>query len=99
MVSRTSMVSRKNTTVINFTQSRVSIGFSCTVLKIKNTGHSRLISPREVVQARFHEKMMVVIFVRRRVLSRVSIGFLCTISEIQNMGHSRRISPWEVVRA
>ncbi|RWW43570.1 hypothetical protein BHE74_00050752 [Ensete ventricosum] len=50
------MVSRKNTTVINFALSRVSIGFSCTVSKIQNTGHSRLISPREVVQARFREK-------------------------------------------
>ncbi|RWV80693.1 hypothetical protein GW17_00057993 [Ensete ventricosum] len=57
MVSRTSMVSRKNMMVINFAQSRVSIGFSCTVSKIQNTGHSRLINPREVIQARFHEKI------------------------------------------
>ncbi|RRT31409.1 hypothetical protein B296_00057817 [Ensete ventricosum] len=57
MVSRASMVSRKNTRVINFTQSRVSIRFSCTISKIQKTGHSRLISPREVVQARFHEKI------------------------------------------
>ncbi|RWW39695.1 hypothetical protein BHE74_00054947 [Ensete ventricosum] len=61
MVSRTSMVSRKNVTVINFSrsraQSRVSIGFSCTISKIQNTGHSRRICPREVVRARFHEKM------------------------------------------
>ncbi|RZS28908.1 hypothetical protein BHM03_00062559 [Ensete ventricosum] len=53
MVSRMSMVSRKNVMVINFAQSRVSISFSCTVSKIQNTGHSRLISPWEVVQARF----------------------------------------------
>ncbi|RWV79621.1 hypothetical protein GW17_00059218 [Ensete ventricosum] len=45
MVSRMSMVSRKNATVINFAQSRVSIGFSCTVSEIQNTGHSRCISP------------------------------------------------------
>ncbi|RWV77830.1 hypothetical protein BHE74_00059832 [Ensete ventricosum] len=49
MVSHTSMVSRKNATVINFARSRalsqVSIGFSCTVSKIQNTGHSRRISP------------------------------------------------------
>ncbi|RZS29390.1 hypothetical protein BHM03_00063117 [Ensete ventricosum] len=35
----------ENTTVINFTRScmhcRVSIGFTCTVLEIQNTGHSR----------------------------------------------------------
>ncbi|RZS27522.1 hypothetical protein BHM03_00061016 [Ensete ventricosum] len=52
-----SMVSRKNVTVINFAQSRVSIGFSCTVSEIQNTGLSRLISPWEVVQARFHKKI------------------------------------------
>ncbi|RWW43030.1 hypothetical protein BHE74_00051353 [Ensete ventricosum] len=60
MGSRTNMVSRKNTTVINFARSRVlsrvSIGFSCTVSKIQNTGHSRRISPSEVVRAWFHEK-------------------------------------------
>ncbi|RRT33099.1 hypothetical protein B296_00045477 [Ensete ventricosum] len=53
MVSRMSMVSRKNATVIDLTQSRVSIDFSCTISKIQNTGHSHLISPREVVQACF----------------------------------------------
>ncbi|RWV82736.1 hypothetical protein GW17_00055748 [Ensete ventricosum] len=53
MVSHTSMVSRKNTTVINFARSRVSIGISCTISEIQNTGLSRLIRPREVVQARF----------------------------------------------
>ncbi|RWW75597.1 hypothetical protein BHE74_00016363 [Ensete ventricosum] len=61
MVSRTSTVSRKNTTAINFVrsraQSRVSIGFSCTVSEIQNTGHSRHISPWEVVRAWFREKM------------------------------------------
>ncbi|RWW37469.1 hypothetical protein BHE74_00057406 [Ensete ventricosum] len=49
MGSRTSTVSRKNVIVINFarshTQIRVSIGFSCTVSEIQNTGHSRHISP------------------------------------------------------
>ncbi|RZS16106.1 hypothetical protein BHM03_00048060 [Ensete ventricosum] len=29
----------------NFAQIRVSIGFSCTVTEIQNTGHSRCISP------------------------------------------------------
>ncbi|RRT68153.1 hypothetical protein B296_00009979 [Ensete ventricosum] len=47
-------------TVRNFTQcharSRVSIGFSCTVSKIQNTGHSQRSSPWEVVRARFHKK-------------------------------------------
>ncbi|RRT32777.1 hypothetical protein B296_00035989 [Ensete ventricosum] len=55
------MVSRKNTMVINFARSRavsrVSIGFSCTILEIQNTGHSRCISPWEVVRAWLHEKM------------------------------------------
>ncbi|RZS28110.1 hypothetical protein BHM03_00061670 [Ensete ventricosum] len=49
MGSRTSTLSKKNTTVINFVRSRalsrVSIGFSCTVSEIQNTGHSRCISP------------------------------------------------------
>ncbi|RWW35434.1 hypothetical protein BHE74_00059630 [Ensete ventricosum] len=54
MGSRTSMVSRKNTTVINFVQSHarslVSIDFSCTVLEIQNTGHFECISLWEVVR-------------------------------------------------
>ncbi|RWW46565.1 hypothetical protein BHE74_00047504 [Ensete ventricosum] len=45
MVSRTSMVLRKNMMVIKFARSRVqirvSIGFSCTVLEIQNIGYSR----------------------------------------------------------
>ncbi|RZR74557.1 hypothetical protein BHM03_00038418 [Ensete ventricosum] len=57
MVSRMSMVSRKNATVINFAQSQVSIDFSCTVSEIQNTGLCRLISPGEVVQARFRKKI------------------------------------------
>ncbi|RWV94580.1 hypothetical protein BHE74_00018646 [Ensete ventricosum] len=51
------MVSRKNVMVINFTQSRVSIGFSCTILEFQNTSHSQRISPCEVVRAQFREKM------------------------------------------
>ncbi|RZS25512.1 hypothetical protein BHM03_00058719 [Ensete ventricosum] len=51
------MVSQKNATVIDFAQSRVSIGFLCTISEIQNTGHSRLISPWEVVQARFRKKI------------------------------------------
>ncbi|RRT32809.1 hypothetical protein B296_00055989 [Ensete ventricosum] len=57
MVSRMSMVSRKNATVIKFAQSRVSIDFLCTISEIQNTGHSRLINPWEVVKARFREKI------------------------------------------
>ncbi|RWV79006.1 hypothetical protein GW17_00059925 [Ensete ventricosum] len=49
MGSRTRTLSQKNTTVINFARihalSRVSIGFSCTVSEIQNTGHSQCISP------------------------------------------------------
>ncbi|RWV80361.1 hypothetical protein GW17_00058385 [Ensete ventricosum] len=56
MESRTSTVSRKNATVINFAQSRVSIDFSCTVSEFQNTGHYLCISPWEVIPAWFHEK-------------------------------------------
>ncbi|RRT38165.1 hypothetical protein B296_00059058 [Ensete ventricosum] len=51
--SHTSMVSQKNVMIIYFArslvQSRVSIGFSCTILEIQNIGHSRCISPWEVI--------------------------------------------------
>ncbi|RRT37191.1 hypothetical protein B296_00053029 [Ensete ventricosum] len=57
MGCRTSTVSQKYVTVLNFVRSRVSIDFSCTVSKILNTGHPLRISPWEVVRARFHEKM------------------------------------------
>ncbi|RRT31140.1 hypothetical protein B296_00056029 [Ensete ventricosum] len=57
MVSRMRMVSQKNVKVINFAQSRVSIGFSCTVSEIQNTGLPCLISPLEVVQACFRKKI------------------------------------------
>ncbi|RWW35830.1 hypothetical protein BHE74_00059194, partial [Ensete ventricosum] len=49
MGSRTSMLSQNIMTVINFARSRalsrVSIGFSCTVSEIQNTGDSQCISP------------------------------------------------------
>ncbi|RRT31187.1 hypothetical protein B296_00054211 [Ensete ventricosum] len=48
MGSRTSTLSQKNTTVINFARSRasqVSIGFSCTISEIQNTCDSRCNSP------------------------------------------------------
>ncbi|RWW57181.1 hypothetical protein BHE74_00036047 [Ensete ventricosum] len=45
MGGRTSTVSRKHATVMNFTQSRGSIYFSCTVSKFQNTSHSPRISP------------------------------------------------------
>ncbi|RZS02664.1 hypothetical protein BHM03_00032737 [Ensete ventricosum] len=49
MGSRTSTVSSKNVTVINFAQSQISIGFSRTVSEFQNTRHSQCISPWEVV--------------------------------------------------
>ncbi|RRT59937.1 hypothetical protein BHE74_00044108 [Ensete ventricosum] len=49
MGSRTSMVSRKNVMVINVTQSRVSIGFSCTVSEFQNNRHSQQISLWEII--------------------------------------------------
>ncbi|RWW43412.1 hypothetical protein BHE74_00050933 [Ensete ventricosum] len=39
--------------------------FSCTVSKIQNTGHSRRISPWEVVRARFRKKNSTVIYFAR----------------------------------
>ncbi|RRT33098.1 hypothetical protein B296_00045473 [Ensete ventricosum] len=49
MGSHTSSLSQKNTTVKYFARSRalcrVSIGFSCTISKIQNTGQSQRISP------------------------------------------------------
>ncbi|RZS24665.1 hypothetical protein BHM03_00057762 [Ensete ventricosum] len=53
MGSRTSTLSQKNTTVINFARSRalsrVSICFSSTVPKIQNTGQSQRISPCDLL--------------------------------------------------
>ncbi|RZR77631.1 hypothetical protein BHM03_00002746 [Ensete ventricosum] len=43
MGSHTSTVLRKNATVINFIQSRVSIGFSSIISKIQNSSHSQCI--------------------------------------------------------
>ncbi|RRT68093.1 hypothetical protein B296_00024583 [Ensete ventricosum] len=57
MGNHMSTVSQKKKMVINFAQTRVSIGFSRTMSEFQNTGHSQHISPWEVVQARFHEKM------------------------------------------
>ncbi|RWW45576.1 hypothetical protein BHE74_00048569 [Ensete ventricosum] len=51
-----STVSRKNATVINFAQSRVSFDFSHTVSELQISGHSQCISPWEVVRERFYEK-------------------------------------------
>ncbi|RWW82066.1 hypothetical protein BHE74_00009482, partial [Ensete ventricosum] len=45
MGSRTSMVLRKNVTVIHLAQSRVSINFSSIVSKIQNSSHSQRICP------------------------------------------------------
>ncbi|RZS19762.1 hypothetical protein BHM03_00052201 [Ensete ventricosum] len=49
MGSCTSIILRKNATIINFTQSRVSISFLCTVSVTQNIGHSERINPWEVV--------------------------------------------------
>ncbi|RWV93723.1 hypothetical protein BHE74_00044372 [Ensete ventricosum] len=57
MGSHTSMVSRKSLRVINFAQSRVSIGFSHTISKFKNTGHSQRINLWGVIRARIREKI------------------------------------------
>ncbi|RRT44555.1 hypothetical protein B296_00053327 [Ensete ventricosum] len=44
-----STVSRKNATVINIAQSRVSISFSRTFLEFQNNRHSERIRPWEIV--------------------------------------------------
>ncbi|RWV80360.1 hypothetical protein BHE74_00021191 [Ensete ventricosum] len=53
MGSRTSMISRKNTTIINFVENhaprRVSIDFWCTISEFQNTSPSQRISPWLVV--------------------------------------------------
>ncbi|RZS14606.1 hypothetical protein BHM03_00046318 [Ensete ventricosum] len=101
MRSLTNTVSRENATVIHFArsraQSRVSIGFSCTISEIQNTGHSQCIMGCRTSMAS-RKNVTVINFVRSRAHSRVSIGFSCTILEIQNIGHSRRISQWEVIQ-
>ncbi|RWW53778.1 hypothetical protein BHE74_00039693 [Ensete ventricosum] len=56
MGSRTSTISQKNGTVINFQQSLISIYFSCTISEFQNTGHSQRISPWEIIRARFRKK-------------------------------------------
>ncbi|RWW40348.1 hypothetical protein BHE74_00054242 [Ensete ventricosum] len=55
MGGHTSTVSPKKAMIRNFVQSRLSIGFSCTVSEFKNTVHSQPISPWEVIRARFNE--------------------------------------------
>ncbi|RWW54022.1 hypothetical protein BHE74_00039449 [Ensete ventricosum] len=60
MGGRTSMVSQKNATVINITQSRVQsrvlIYYLCTISEFQNTGQSQRISPWDVILACFREK-------------------------------------------
>ncbi|RWV85744.1 hypothetical protein GW17_00052439 [Ensete ventricosum] len=51
MGSRTRMVSQKNSMVINIARCHTAIDFSFTVSKIQNNGHSRRISPWEVIRA------------------------------------------------
>ncbi|RWV83030.1 hypothetical protein BHE74_00021184 [Ensete ventricosum] len=55
MGSRTSMVSRSNATVITIvqsrSQSRILIGFWCTVSEFENTSHSQCIGPLELIRA------------------------------------------------
>ncbi|RRT76454.1 hypothetical protein BHE74_00017097 [Ensete ventricosum] len=45
----------KNATVINFTQSHVSIDFLGNISEFENTGHSQCISSWEVVRSRICE--------------------------------------------
>ncbi|RWW67518.1 hypothetical protein BHE74_00025030, partial [Ensete ventricosum] len=58
--SRTSLVSQKKVTVINFAQShvqsRVLINFSCTVSEIQNTSHSQHIRQCSEIQNTGHSQ-------------------------------------------
>ncbi|RWV79974.1 hypothetical protein BHE74_00052922 [Ensete ventricosum] len=56
MGSRMITVSQKNVTVINFAKSQVSFGFSHTISKFQNSGHSQRISHWEVIRAQFCKK-------------------------------------------
>ncbi|RRT63835.1 hypothetical protein B296_00042395 [Ensete ventricosum] len=69
------------------TMSGVSIDFLCTLSEIENTGHSRRISPWEVIRAWFHKKLDGYKLCTNRAESCVSIGFSCTIPKLQNIGH------------
>ncbi|RRT32126.1 hypothetical protein B296_00037072, partial [Ensete ventricosum] len=92
--------------------SRVSIGFSCAVSKIENTGHSRCIWPWKIVRAWFRKKTLRSIILHE-VTHRVEFRSIFRASslifkilaipdvltqEIQNTGHSQRFNPWELVR-
>ncbi|RZS06187.1 hypothetical protein BHM03_00036800 [Ensete ventricosum] len=61
MVSRTSMVSRKNATVINLSRSRAQKSsfdrFSCTISEIQNTSHSRLLADGKSYEHSFAKKL------------------------------------------
>ncbi|RZR96891.1 hypothetical protein BHM03_00025970 [Ensete ventricosum] len=78
MGSHTNKVSRKNAKVINFArgraQSRVSIGFSCTILEIQNTSHSQRIThgkSYEHAHGKSHEHGFTKICDSRDVVRRV----------------------------
>ncbi|RRT31182.1 hypothetical protein B296_00057749 [Ensete ventricosum] len=75
MVSRMSMVSQKNVTVINFAQSHVSIDFSYTVSEIQNTVFPILLAHGKSYKLAFAKNYDGQKFARSRALSRVSIGF------------------------
>ncbi|RWV80721.1 hypothetical protein GW17_00057954 [Ensete ventricosum] len=88
MGSRMSIVPQKNAMVINFTQSLVSIDFSCTVSEFQNTGHSQCFSPWEVVRSRFHEKMKQS-YTLRKVMRKVSFRsvFLNVLAHEKSYDH------------
>ncbi|RRT73273.1 hypothetical protein B296_00026753 [Ensete ventricosum] len=101
MGSHPSMVSRKNTKVINFVQSharsRVSIDFSCTVSKFKIQAIPIVLTHGNSYEHVSRKNVTFINFSQSRVRSGVSIGLSCTVSEIQNDGHSQPISLYEVI--
>ncbi|RZS07101.1 hypothetical protein BHM03_00037861 [Ensete ventricosum] len=96
MGSRTSMVSLKNTKVINFVQSharsRVSIKFHAPSRKFKIQAIPIVLAHGKSYEHGFAKKCDVHKLSQSHVRSGVLIDFSCAISKIQNAGHSQPIS-------
>ncbi|RRT31184.1 hypothetical protein B296_00054209 [Ensete ventricosum] len=93
MRSRTSMLSQKNTKVINFARSRARIEFRSVFRapsrKFKILAINDLLAHGKSCELGFTKNVTVINFTQ----SRVSISLSCTVSEIQNTGLSHLICP------
>ncbi|RRT64630.1 hypothetical protein B296_00040351 [Ensete ventricosum] len=101
MGSRTSMVSRKNTTVINLCKVAREVEFRSVFRapsrKFKILAIHNILANGKSYEHGFTKNATVLNFAQSRASGRVLIGFSCIVSEIQNPGLSQRISPWEVI--